>query len=79
MKARAAEEELEPFGTVPLSKRVHNWIERTEAGIQIDVISSVLSVLTVITYMVSHLCAVQLRRQRTMYAGTAGPHTSSTW
>jgi hypothetical protein len=25
-------EEPAPFGSVPLSKRVHNWIERTEAG-----------------------------------------------
>jgi hypothetical protein len=32
-KQPAAEyEEPAPFGTVPLSKRVHNWIERTEAG-----------------------------------------------
>ncbi|WIA10960.1 hypothetical protein OEZ85_011123 [Tetradesmus obliquus] len=45
-------EEPAPFGTVPLSKRVHNWIERTEAGIQIDILSSLLSVLTVFTYMV---------------------------
>jgi hypothetical protein len=41
------------FRTVPLAKRVHNWVERTPAGMAIDVTSAGLSLLTVITYMVS--------------------------
>jgi hypothetical protein len=41
------------FRTVPRSKRVHNWVERTAAGVVIDTVSAGLSLLTVVTYMVS--------------------------
>lgn len=41
------------FGIVPLAKRVGNWIEKTDAGMELDILSAVLSVVTVITYMVS--------------------------
>jgi hypothetical protein len=40
------------FRTVPLAKRVHNWVERTPAGMAIDIASAGLSLLTVVTYMV---------------------------
>ncbi|KAF6255850.1 hypothetical protein COO60DRAFT_1532571 [Scenedesmus sp. NREL 46B-D3] len=40
------------FRTVPLAKRVHNWVERTRAGMAIDIASASLSLLTVVTYMV---------------------------
>lgn len=43
------------FGDVPLAKRVKNWIEKTDAGMEIDVASALLSVVTVVTYMVSIL------------------------
>jgi hypothetical protein len=43
----------ELFRTVPRAKRVHNWVERTSAGVAIDVVSAGLSLLTVVTYMVS--------------------------
>jgi hypothetical protein len=53
--SRAAEHVHEPrdlFRTVPLAKQVYNWTERMRAGVAIDVASSTLSMLTVVTYMV---------------------------
>lgn len=48
------------FADVPLAKRVHSRIERSDLGIVLDIVSAVLSLLTVFTYMVSPYDPCQL-------------------
>lgn len=55
------------FARVPLRKRVHAYIERSEAGITLDSLSAALSLLTVFTYMVRRVARVQ-RTQHTHHA-----------
>lgn len=45
------------FSCVPLAKRVNHWIEWSGSGILLDVASAVLSLLTVMTYMVRQTAA----------------------
>jgi hypothetical protein len=51
------------FADVPLAKRVNHYIEWSGCGILLDMASALLSILTVITYMVCCSCSSACRQQ----------------